>query len=236
MPEMQRDRILAAIANWTAGLEDYPGWKEWKRQHFVQTLHFDEPLLPVGDEFENEFKFSEEIEREHAVVMGYFGLHETIRSLKECEFYFRRYPFRGLPVTRHSHITNVCEMYFGRFYEFKERLKNHFDALEVAVPGHGLDVGRFIRQFERTFSQELRARNGIHHRRRFEDLAIDRLLLTDSISIGRPESGWREEHLAAYRRSTREWAQRVIERGKKMDEFLEAVAVATLNGCTFLVN
>jgi hypothetical protein len=73
-----------------------------------------------------------------------------------------------------------------------------------------------------------------HHHNRFEDLGIDRVLLTDSISIGRPESGWREEHLAAYRKLTKEWAQRVVERGKKMDEFLEAVAVATLNSCRFL--
>jgi hypothetical protein len=161
MPEMQRDRILAAIGGWTARLESYPGWKEWKRQHFVQTLHFDEVPLPAFGEFESEFKFSEEVERQRTVVIGYLGLVETIRSLKDCEFYFRRYPFRGLPITRHSHITNVCEMYFGRFYEFKERLKNYFDALEAAVPGHSLDVGGLVRRFGQVFDQEIRARNGI---------------------------------------------------------------------------
>src|ERR1700722_953664 len=234
MPEMQRDRILVAIGNWMARLESYPGWEVLKRQHFVRTLHLDELPLAASDEFENEFKFSEEMEGQHNLVVGYLGLNETIRSLKDCEFYFRRYPFRGLPVTRHSHITNICEMYFGRFYEFKERLKNYFDALEAAVPGHGLHVGGFIRQFDRTFNQELRARNRIHHHNRFEDLGMDGVLLMDSISMGRPESGWRKEHLAAYRKFTREWARRVVERGKKMDEFLEAVAVATSNSCRFL--
>jgi hypothetical protein len=233
MPETQRDRLVGAIAVWMARLESYPGWKEWKRRHFVRTLHFDE-MLSIPNELEAEFKFSEEVEREHAVVIKYLGLHETTRSLKECEFYFRRYPFRGLPVTRHSHVTNVCEMYFGRFYEFKERLKNYFDVLEVAVPEHNLDIGGFIKLFERTFSQEMRSRNDIHHHNRFEDIAIDRVLLTDSISVGRDERGWRQEHLAAYRKFTREWAQRVVERGKRMDEFLEAVASATLNCCGFL--
>jgi hypothetical protein len=234
MPETQRDRLVSAIATWMARLESYPGWKEWKRRHFVRTLHFDETLLSIPDELEAEFKFSDEVEREHAVIIKYLGLHETIRSLKECEFYFRRYPFRGLPVTRHSHITNVCEMYFGRFYEFKERLKSYFDAVSAAVPEHCLDIGEFIRLFERTFDQELRARNYIHHHNRFEDIAIDRILLTDSISMGQDEAGWRQEHLVAYRKFTREWAQRVVRRGEKVDEFLEAIARATLSSCRFL--
>jgi hypothetical protein len=233
MPETQRDRMTTAIADWMKRLESYPGWKEWKRQHLVHTLHFDESALPLRDRFEDEFKFSAEVEREHAVAIRYLGLHETVRSLKECEFYFRRYPFRGLPVSRHSHITNVCEMYFGRFYEFKERLKNYFDALGAAVPKHGLAIGDFIKRFERAFGQELRARNYVHHHNRFEDLAIDRIFLTESISIGRDEAGWRQEHLVAYQKFTREWAQRVVRRGEEMDEFLEAVARATLSSCRF---
>jgi hypothetical protein len=227
--------MTGAIGVWLTRLESHPGWKDWKRKHLAHTLYFDETLGLPSDKPEDEFTFSGEVEREHAVVTKYLGLHETIRSLKDCEFYFRRYPFRGLPVTRHSHITNICEMYFGRFYEFKERLKNYFDALDVAAPECDLDIGKFIKQFEQTFSQELRARNYIHHHSRFEDIAIDRVLITDSISMDGDKKGWREEHLAAYRKFTREWAQRVIQRGKKLDEFLEAVAGATLNNCKFLL-
>jgi hypothetical protein len=233
MSETKSDLLLSEIGAWMGRLESYPGWKEWKRRHLVSTLHFDDRLL-MRDEIESEFKFSDEMEREHAVVIKYLGLHQTIGSLKECEFYFRRYPFRGLPVTRHGHVTNVCEMYFGRFYEFKERLKSYFDALGKAAPEHNLDVGGFIRLFERTFNQEIRSRNSINHHNRFEDIAIDRVFLTDSISIQRDEKGWKQEHLAAYRKLTSEWAQRVVERGKKMDEFLEAVASATLMSCRFL--
>jgi hypothetical protein len=38
----------------------------------------------------------------------------------------------------------------------------------------------------------------------------------------------------AYRKFTREWAQRVVRRGEKMNEFLEAIARATLSSCEFL--
>ena len=185
MSETQADLMTKAIGAWLQRLESYPGWKDWKRRHLAHTLHFDDKYSPSIDRSEGEFKFSNVTEREHAVISRYLGLQETIRSLKECEFYFRGYPFRGLPVTRHSHITNVCEMFFGRFYKFKERLKSYFDALKEAVPNHNLEVGSFIKLFERTFDQELRTRNFIHHQSRFEDVAIDRILLTDAISTGR---------------------------------------------------
>jgi len=183
---------------------------------------------------ESEFKLSDEMERQREVIVSYLSLEQTIHSLKECEFYFRRYPFRGLPVSRHSHITNVCEMYFGRFYEFKERLKGYCNALNAAEPGHGLEFGKFIKSFERAFGQELRARNSIHHHSRFEDIAIDRVFLTHAVSLDKDENGWGWEHLAAYRRFTKEWSQRVVRSGEKMDEFLEAVADASLKTCRFL--
>jgi hypothetical protein len=226
--------MTRAIGIWIARLESYPGWKEWKRKHLVHTLHFDEMRQPLVDEPKDDFRFSDEVEKQHAVVIKFLALQETIRALKECEFYFRRYPFRGLPVTRHSHITNVCEMYFGRFYEFKERLKNYFDALASAVPEHHLDIGKFIKLFERSFGQELRARNHIHHHNRFEDVAIDRVLLMDSFSTVREDGGWRQEQSIAYRKFTKDWARRVVKRGEVMDGFLEAIAEATLNNCRFL--
>jgi hypothetical protein len=234
MSETQRDCLLNAIGVWMTRVESYPGWRAWKRTQFAYTLDFDEMATSSHDEQKDEFIFPDEMAKEHAVVAGYLGLHDTVHSLKECEFYFRRYPFRGLPVTRHSHIRNVCEMYFGRFYEFKERLKNYFDAVDASVPDHHLEVGKFIKSFDRTFNQELRSRNYIHHHNRFEDLAIDRVFLTEAISLNRKDKGWKTEHLIAYRKFANEWAQRVRQRGEKVDEFLEAVAIATLKTCRFL--
>ena len=234
MEKTQRDRMYNAIGAWLIELEDYPGWKDWRRKRITHTLYFDDPFPMPSENLEDEFNFSDEIEKQHAVVFQYLGLEQAIFSLKDCEFYFRRYPFRGLPVSHHNHITNICEMYFGRFYEFKEKLKKYFTAVKEAAPNHGLDIGAFIKLFEKTFDQELRARNSVHHHRRFEDIAIDRVFLMESFSTGHEDKGWRQEHFTAYRKLAGEWAQRVRQRGAKMDEFLEATAAATLANCSFL--
>ncbi len=183
---------------------------------------------------EDEFTFSDEIEKQHRIIVQYLELQVTIDSIKECEFYFRRYPFRGLPIARHHHITNVCEMYFGRFYEFKERLKRYFNAMAAVTPNHQLDFGSLVKYFAKVFDQELRARNRVHHHRRFEDVAIDRVFLTHSVSTTHEIKSWKKQHLAAYRKLAKEWVQRVRQRGQILDEFLEAVAAVTLANCSFL--
>lgn len=227
--------MLIAIPAWMAELESYPGWKEWRRERFERTLYFDDPFPASVQEPLNDFKFSDEVEKQHAVIYGYLGLSETINALRECEYYFRRYPFRGLPVSRSSHITNVCEMYFARFYEFRERLKKYLNAVAALAPAGSFKIGAYIKAFDRVFDQELRARHSVHHRHRFDDIAIDRVFLTDSISTSRTEDrGWKKEHLAAYRKVANEWALRVRRRSQSMEEFLEAVAEATLSNCSFL--
>jgi len=223
-----------AIREWNTKLNDYPGWKEWRRKRIGHTLYFDDQFPSAFEQIEGDFRFSDKLEKQHAIVIQYLELVQAVYSLKECEYYFRRYPFRGLPVTRYNHITNICEMFFGRFYEIKERLKKYFKAMSVVVPNHRLDLGGFIRNFEKEFEQELRARNVVHHHRRFEDLAIDRVFLTESLSATDAYKGWKREHLTVYRKLSKEWAQRVRRRSAKMDEFLEAVAVATLANCSFL--
>lgn len=234
MAETDRDRMSNAIRVWMGNLENEPGWKEWRRNRFARTLYFDDPFPLEVQTVENVFVFSDAIEKQHAVVIQYLGLQQTIYSLKECEYYFRRFPFRGLPVTRYGHLTNICEMYFSRFYEFKERMKKYFEAVKAAAPNHGLEIGKFIRLFEKVFDQELRARNSVHHDSRFEDIAIDRVFLTESISLNDQDRGWKREHMVAYRKVVGEWAQRVRVRGSRMDEFLEAIAKATLSTCAFL--
>jgi hypothetical protein len=234
MTETQRNRMSNAIRVWMKNLEDVAGWKEWRRKRVHKTLQFADPFLTEPQTMESNFVFSDMIEKQHAVVIQYLGLQQTIESLKECEYYFRRFPFRGLPVTRYGHITNVCEMYFSRFYEFRERTKKYFEAVKTAAPNHSLEIGKFIKLFDKTFYQELRARNGVHHHSRFEDIAIDHLLLTESISLNGGDWGWKSEHMIAYRKLVGEWTQRVRDRGSKMDEFLEAIAAATLSACVFL--
>jgi hypothetical protein len=125
-------------------------------------------------------------------------------------------------------------MYFSRFYEFRERLKEYFKAIKAIAPHHTIEVGKFIKLFDKVFDQELRARNKVHHHERFSDIAIDKVMLTDIFSVDERKRAWKLEHLAAYRKVANEWSNRVRVRGAKMEEFLEATASATLTVCNFL--
>ena len=224
--------MLNAIRGWMVSLDTNPEWKQWRRRKFARTLYFDDPFFS-DDALDREFVFPVDVEKQHAIVIQFLGLQESINLLKECEFYFRRYPFRGLPVTRYSHITNICEMYLSRFYEFRERFKKYLNAIKAIAPEHTINIGQFIKEYDRIFDQELRARNAIHHHRRFDDIAIDRIFLTEVVSLDN-NKGLEQTHRAAYRKATREWAQRVKKRGAMMDQFLEVVASVTLSNCDFL--
>lgn len=189
---------------------------------------------PARNEIEKEFSFPESIEKQHAVIMGFLALADSVGSLKECEYYSRRYPFKGLPVARYRHIVNVCEMYFGRFYEIRERVRNVLNAVNVLVAPHKLDVGKFLKTFDKAFDQEIRARHGIHHRERFDDVAINRIFLAETLASSDAEnSSLFRANLGEYRRLASEWAKRVHERGKLMDKFLEVVAEAVVQNCDF---
>ena len=231
--ETAKSRISAAIRKWIIDLNKYPGWREWNRSKISYALYFDDEIQP-STRHSTEFKFSPEIEIEHAVIMSYMTLQDTVHSLRDVEWYFRRYPFAGTSVTRHSHLTNCCELYYSRFYRFRERLKNLFDAVERATPNHNLDVGKFIKLFDKTFDKEIRARHNLHHRERFDEVAISRIFLTESFAASKDQDIWHKEHLAHYRRTTNEWASRTVLCAEKMDRVLEAVATALLEICTFL--
>ena len=227
-------QMLSAIHLWTIDLEDYPGWTEWNHQKVQKTLSLDDLPVDSVSETSDHFLFSEELELQHAVVFQFLALHRTLKSLTDCEYYFRRYPFHGLPVSHFDHLTNICEMYFSRFYEFRERLKNYLNALAATVPDKKLDIGKFIKKFDKTFNPELRTRNLVHHHQRFEDLAIDRIFLAHTLSVHKSDEAWLAERNAMYRAFTREWVDRVRRRSRVMNEYLEATACATLKFCDFL--
>jgi hypothetical protein len=121
----------------------------------------------------------------------------------------------------------------------KERLKKYFNAIKAAEPQNTIQVGKFIKLFEDVFDQELKARNKSHHHSRFEDIAIDNVMLTEVILTRDDKNGFvknalYQQHLAAYRNAANKWAKRVRARGAKMDEVLEETARATLIVCGFL--
>lgn len=234
MDDTARDQMVRATVTWISEINDYPGWRDWKRRQIGHTLNHDDPSQTSEDKEEVEFRFSNDIQKKHDIVLGYLALCDIADAVKQCEYYFRRYPFRGLPVSRHNHIRNVCEMYFGRFYEFRTRLKEHLNAIQRVTPTTNLTVASYLKEFDREFKQEIRERNLIHHHRRFDDTAIDHVLLTDIMADSHTVGFWERHHITVYRRIAKEWARRARRRGQCLDVFLEGIAHASISNCEFL--
>lgn len=227
------NKLHRAIAAWLPCLDELPGWREFKRKSMASTMFHDDiiPAEPVG----SDYKFPPDIELQHSAIMSYYALMACARALGDVEYYFRRFPFHGLPVTHHDHLRYICEMYFSRFYEFESRLKVCLNAIDAATTGERLAIGRVIKEFKKEFDQELRARNSIHHHMQFEDMAIDRLMLTGNLTDD-PVRGemWTRQHKEYYRKATKEWAARASRMGARLDTYVEGVAEVMLHACMFL--
>lgn len=236
-PSAKTEEMSRVIGLWIRELNKVEGWRQWRSATLGLQLHYDDLPLARNDSIPEEFKFPPEIERQHAVVMGFLSLCQTVNALKEIEYYFRRFPFRGLPVSRNDHFINVCEMYFSRFYEFKERMKRYFDALEAVVAVNRPGVGDVIKQYTNEFDSELRARHDVHHRDRFSDLVSHNLYATFVASRSdNPvvRTNFERRHRSAYRKAAREWVTRVRQRSARMEAYVAAIAEFTLNVCPFL--
>ncbi|SFK94387.1 hypothetical protein SAMN05444421_11149 [Celeribacter marinus] len=206
-----QERISIAHRDWMHKLQEYPGWREWKRSHIGYTLNFDDEFMPP-EKHAGDFKFSLEMELEHAVVTCYLELLSTANALRDVEWYFRRYPFSRAPVTRESHLKYCCEMYFARFYQFRERLKVLSKAVKSAVPNHGLDFGKFIKTFDKEFDPEIRARHGIHHHEAFDEVAISRIALLELSDPSDGRESRKRAYQSHYRKTANAWASRTKRR------------------------
>ena len=234
MGKSKQSELMDAIGMWVKGLDSYPGFREWQRKKVVAVLSLLEGITLKDDAFPEEFKFSDEADRQHAAIMAYLSMASSFHTLQQCEFYFRRYPFADLPVSKEDHIRNMCEMYFNRFYEFKERLKRCLNAVEKTIEGT-INTGSVLKQFARDFDQELRARNSIHHHERFDDAAIQGIWVASVMGYSdKMGPGWKDVANRGYRRSSSEWAARAKRRSKMVENYLEAVAGAMLDMCPYL--
>lgn len=228
-------RLRDAVIEWVKTLDNYPGWKEWKRKQLGKTLWYDDPYEFDARENLGDFEFDEILTAQHAVAYQYLCLLSTVNSFKDLEYYFRRYPFRDLPVTRHEHLANVCEMYFSRFYEFRSRAKGLLNAANMASPTKKLDVGKFIKSYDRLFDSELRERNRVHHAARFSDIEIDSIMINDLLSRDSKNAlAHKREHMRKYRQAVRQWSERVRNRGRLLDDALEKIAAGVLEVAPFI--
>ena len=238
MPKDQSPNVLLLmdrISKWI-NIISTPKFKAYKRKQIGYVLadeleHELRLVEPIGD-----FVFEKAVQAQHKLVMSFFHLYDSGRVLSQCEYYFRRYPFRDLPVTRDDHARNMCEFYFSSIYIARERLKKVLNLIAKMYKDHGLDIRGTLKSFDTAFEQELGMRHQATHDEPFGDLHIDRLILTRILSSGPrlKHKGWHEEHLRQYRRFTMEWSKRAARRSNIVQRLIASVAQALLEKAKFL--
>lgn len=105
-------QMMDATARFIKKLDTVPGWREARVSNLVAAMDLD-GMLSEPTENIRPIELPPEMDLQHAVVTRYLELCDLVLSVKSCEYYFRRFPFNGLPVTRHEHLSNVCELYFS---------------------------------------------------------------------------------------------------------------------------
>ena len=220
LKDTYRNRMSIATRQWTKEFHDSnPIW----RKHIREKLSY---ILSETTDFDDKSALPKEIENQRVLIVGYITLNVMIEDIQQCEYYLRRFPFRGLPVDRSSHVTNICEMYFNKCYQFKDRLKKYLTTLKSQVPG--LEVGSAIKQYNRIFEQELKARNAIHHKEQFSDLTIEKIFLNEKMLTNLAVRDYE------YRRATGFWIREIQSTVLILNQIVEAVAKATIERVPFL--
>jgi len=232
MNDKYQKLLDAAIGQWLKKIDQYPGWRKFQNNKIGYTFWDDWPISK--DNVPVEFNFPDEIEKQREVVVSYLSLSSSLIALKDVEYYFRRYPFHSLPITKHAHLRYICEMYFNRFYEFLERIKTCLNLVNLSINNRELDVGMLLKTFDKEFDQEIRARHSINHRDRFEDLVIDQIAILGIIGHKKSDSRWTLEYETQYRKASREWAERVKKRAVFVENFQETIAQAVFENCSYL--
>jgi hypothetical protein len=220
------------IVKWIdVNLISSPEFAEFQRKRLEYTI-FDYPHEGLAA-----FTPSPEIAKQHAVLTGFIGITLAQRTLSQCEYYFRRYPFRGVSISRAEHLQNVCEFYFSTFYIIRSRIKTTLNNLKAACPNSNIRVGSFLKAFDTVFDREIRARNQIHHHDPFDGIDLNRISITGILSDNDHSEGpflWRFLYQTAYRKFSKEWVLRTRQRTMIMRVFVEAVAHEILTKAEFV--
>lgn len=226
-----KDAVWTRVSNWLMRLLDYPGFREWKnevvRRHMSFTLLPHAPVEPFDD-----FRFDEDTLRQHDIVAGYVRLTRAATDCRSAQHYFRRFPFRGLPIGREEHLRTCAELYYSRVYQFRERLFRLLTWIERRTLPKGLDVKALKAAFDEQLREELDARHRIHHEEAYSDFELDALGQTDLLAaVG---EGWPRMSDAGYHRLARRWRQRVVASADKLDFWVGVAALLMLVRCRFL--
>lgn len=216
-----RDKVLDHFVARAASVMEDPRRVEAANKSIMKTLlrHIGSDM-PGGD-FSGLPAPTQQEEKEIAVLRSFLALQSILDSFQQCEFYFRRYPFSDFPVSRTEHLRNICEMYFDRIYQFKERLKITLNMLkDLRQVKSDERYGSLIKAFEKALAWELRQRNATHHTRRFEYDAIDQLGLIDLLQHSEMAKVLPKQS-GIYRQEANRWVKRVRSRVPPLESVIE---------------
>jgi hypothetical protein len=229
--------LLNALGVWMKSSMEDRGRNERanKRMLAVMYRHLDlgESLI-VPDESLNETEKSE-----YNVMSSYIRLASMLISIRQCEYYFRRFPFTGLPISRSEYLRNCCEMVFDRIMQLRDNLKIVLNAIKT--------IGSIVKAFNRSFNQIQRLRNQTHHVERFNDDIISQLSMLEIFDVAhRLNIGGKKnadstaiisETLNSkklYRQACRKWVGYVHDYEKVAERYVELVAEIILVECAFI--
>lgn len=161
----------------------------------------------------------------YGVMEAYMNLAQMPAVVGQCEFYFRRFPFGNLPVSRSDHLRNVCEMYFDRVIQFRDRLKKALNVCREQGVIDNQEVSRILKIFDRVFAFEHRSRNQTHHSNRFDYTSLNQLGLAEMLgkSLPAPISQLLSPQ-TLYRKAAKQWVERVKARTDGLEKIVEHVA------------
>lgn len=182
-------------------------------------------IIPDVDGAEVPEVVSDEEHARYRLIEPYMALAQMPSVVAQCEFYFRRYPFTGGAVSRSDHLRNVCEMYFDRVIQFRDRLKRVLTICRDEGLIATSEVGRLLKLFDRAFDFEHRSRNQTHHAARFDYTGLSRLGLAEMLGKRLPEDiGKFLSPKSLYQKEAKDWVERVKSRSEALEGVVEHVA------------
>jgi hypothetical protein len=231
------EKLFSNIIKWMDVNLSSDEFKEFKRLQIGYVVAEEwQRRLGIVEDYPEPFSFPKEIEREHALIIAFFHLKQSHVMLSQCEYYFRRFPFRRTPISRDDHVRNMCEFYFGCFYIIRSRLKEVLNKLKDSCPHSRINLGAIIKQFDKIFDYELRSRNRVHHHQPYDDVEIDRIVLPRLLSVGEMPhlEAWERRHVKEYRKYAKIWADKAHKQSNIINIFVELVAELILNEAKYL--
>lgn len=165
---------------------------------------------------------------EFDVISGFISVNRMIFSLDQCKNYFKKYLFKDIAVSRSDHLRNICEMYFDRIVQFRDRMKDFLNCIKKVSDFTSIEVKEILKIFDKNFRWEIRCRNFTHHHGRFNYLAIERLSFYEIISYDQ-DIEIAPYKVRTYRKEVKVWIERVERSAEFLRQILDKIAYIILN-------